>query len=104
MINLLVWIYRLLEGWQKEVARAAGIVCAAVALVDYVNSLWTDLFARCDALISDATGGAIDFSVMGLANACFPLDSMLSMLVAYGTLRLLCAAIRIIKSFVPTIA
>lgn len=104
MINIIIWIYRLLQGWQKEVARAAGVVVVLVSLIDYVNALWADLFARCDGLIAEATGGAIDFSVMGLANACFPLDTMLSLLVSYASVRLICAIIRIIKSFIPTIA
>lgn len=93
-----------MKGWDAEVARLSGLVLAGLALVKYVNDLWANLFARIDALVVQASGGAVDFSPMSLANYVLPLDVMLTLLAAYALLKVECAVIRIIKAFVPSIA
>jgi len=75
-----------------------------VAVVDYVNSLWAELFAKIDALVMPVLGEGANFSALGFVNYVFPLDTVLTMVLAYGALRLVCAGIRIIKSFIPSIA
>lgn len=103
MKTILTAIYNLFAGMSPAVRVFLGIGSIAIAVNHYVNSLWMDLFGRIDAMAASSTGMA-DFSPLGLVNYVFPLDTMLSFVIAYGTLRTVCASIRIVKSFIPTIS
>ncbi len=48
--------------------------------------------------------GVADFSPLGLANYIAPIDTLLTLIVVYMSVRLATVSIRIVKSFVPTIA
>lgn len=82
---------------------ALKIATFVIPFIAYTNTLWDGLFARIDGLVQVATGNA-DFSPLGLINYCFPLNVLLDYVIAYAALRTTCAAIRIIKSFVPSVA
>ena len=83
------------------------ILMGAGALVlgfnSVANTLWGQLFAKVDTLAA-GTFGAADFSPCGLLNYVFPLDTLCTLISAYAAVVLVCAAIRIIKSFIPSIA
>lgn len=51
-----------------------------------------------------AMGVTADFTALAFVNYLFPFDTLCEFLIAYAVLRLACAAFRITKSFVPTIA
>ncbi|MBI2510513.1 MAG: hypothetical protein HYV96_00920 [Opitutae bacterium] len=104
MIAALNWIMTFLRN-TNPVVTSVFVGASAVGTVwQLFSSLWPTLFARIDALTVNATGGALSFQPCGLINAIFPLAELLNFLVAYGALRLAAAGIRIVKSFVPTIA
>lgn len=49
-------------------------------------------------------GGAADFSVLSVANYLLPLNQLLGYIASYVSLLLVCAAIRIVKSWIPTVS
>lgn len=104
MIAALNWIMTFLKNTNPIVASLFASSTAVITVWRLFSHLWPQLFARIDALAVTATGGSLSFAPCALLNAVFPLSELLNLLVAYGALRLACAAIRIIKSFVPTIA
>lgn len=82
-------------------ATGTGVV---ISVWEFGKLMWADLFARIDALVVPSTSGTADFSPLGLANYVFPLDTMLTYLGLLMGLKVVCVAIRIIKSFVPTVS
>lgn len=96
-------IYNMVASMSPGFRVFMGVGSVALAINNYINELWAELFARVDAMAVGATGMA-DFSPLGMVNYIFPLDTVLTFLTAYATLRAACAAIRVVKSFIPTIS
>lgn len=103
MRTILTVIYNLLASMHPALRVGLGVGSILIAFLQYINALWADLFARVDALAVGSTGVA-DFSPLGFVNYVFPLDTVLTFCTSYCALRLVCAAIRIVKSFIPTIS
>jgi hypothetical protein len=103
MKTLLTYTYALLKSFSPTTTLMFGALTALLAVNTYFNQLWASLFSRIDAIVVPS-GGSIDFSPLGLINYVFPLDTGFTLLSAYGSLYVLCAGVRIIKSFVPTIS
>lgn len=98
-------IYEILKMNQEWLGVVLGPLAAVVTMIfGYMTVLWNEMFARIDALILQASVGPLDFSPLSFLNYIFPIDDVLTCLTAYAALRVLCAAIRIIKSFIPTIS
>lgn len=89
-----------LNTWQRTGLTVAAMIFTGVGSI---NFLWGRLFAYVDAIVGRAAGTS-DFSGLSFINYVVPLDTMCDLLVWYAGLRLACAAVRIIKSFIPTIA
>jgi hypothetical protein len=65
------------------------------------NALWSHVFGKLDALIVPGSQGAANFQPCSFINHLFPLDTMLTLIIAYGGVRLACAGIRMIKAWIP---
>ena len=103
MRTLLTAIYALMSSASPFFRYGLGMLTVALAVLQYFNGLWAALFAKTDTMVA-GTAGTADFSALGLINYVFPLDTVCTFISAYAGVRLLCATIRIIKSFIPTIA
>jgi len=101
--KLLTLMYNLVAQMNPSVRAILFFGSLLTTGLTYLNEVWGELFQRIDGLAAAAAGTA-DFSPLSLVNYCVPLDVMLDMIVAYGVLRLACAGIRIIKSFIPTVS
>ncbi|MBK8583394.1 MAG: hypothetical protein IPL86_16760 [Flavobacteriales bacterium] len=104
MTDVFIWIYRVLEGIYKKAPWLLGPAAGIASMLGIGQGLWSQLFARIDSLVVPAMGGAVNFAPLSLVNYLFPLDTICELLVIYGGLRIVCAGIRVIKSFIPTIA
>ena len=104
MKTIITALYNLIAGMNPAVRAILAGGSLLLALNSYVNSLWAGLFSRVDQLVKPSISFAGDISPLALANYVFPLDTTLSLISAYGVLTVLCASIRIVKSFIPTIA
>ena len=106
MINLIRFLPRIF-GALKSLGPTAKAVLGAATLFagffTYFNDLWSDLFTKIDALVVPA-GAAADFSPLSMANYYFPLDTVCTYIASYLTFIAACTVIRVIKSFIPTVA
>jgi len=103
MKTILTAIYNAFYSLNPAVKVFLGIGSMLLAFLNFINELWADLFGRLDSLTHGAFGVA-NFAPLGLVNYIFPLDTVLTFIVSYATLRGVCASIRIVKSFVPTVS
>lgn len=97
---------KLLEYGGKNIvvfSQIGALLAVVVAVLKLLNELWLDLFARLDSLTVGAFGTA-DFSPCSFINYIFPLDDVLNAITIYAALRIACAGVRIVKSFIPTIS
>lgn len=103
MKTLLTAIYNLLASSNPVLYSALGVFTLILTLNSYVNEMWSSAFAKIDTL-SVNVSSSVNFSPLGLIDYCFPLSEMLTLMVTYGGIRVLCAGIRIIKSWIPTVS
>jgi uncharacterized membrane protein len=104
MKQALTFIFNLFSSMTPAVRTVLAVGTVAITINDFFNVLWAQLFAKIDALSSGVTGTNADFSACGFLNYVFPLDTVCTLMSAYAVLTLSCATIRIIKSFIPSIA
>lgn len=104
MIANLAQVYLIIKAFWERAPWLWGALVTLSSIYALANELWASLFARIDALIMPAVGASANFAPLSLVNYVFPLDTVLQLIVAYAGLRAACAVIRIIKSFVPTVA
>jgi len=81
---------------------AGGIT--ALTFFTWLNSQMQLLITKVDALTVGSFAGTLNISPMGLLNTFIPLAETLTFFAAYLTVLGLCAVVRIVKSFVPTVA
>lgn len=101
---LLSALYNLCKSMSPVTRAALGAGTVFLSLNSYFNELWSALFSKIDAIVVPPMGGNPGVQALGFVNYCFPLDTLCTYLAAYMTLRSAMVAIRIIKSFVPSIA
>lgn len=94
----------LLSSLNPLIVAAITAATAAVSAVNFANDLWQQLFAHLDALVKPSVAGTVDFSPFTLCNYFFPLDTLCTLTTTFAALYVSASAIRIIKSFIPTIA
>lgn len=104
IIQLVNWIITFLKNTNPLVVSLFTAVTALVTVWNLFTTMWASMFAKIDAMVVGAAGGSLSFSPLGLIDYIFPLTEMLNFIVAYAGIRLACASVRIVKSFVPTIA
>lgn len=104
MLNVLSKIYKWLEGWGPIAKVSLVALGAIIAIIKFFNGVWASAFDKIDSLVVASTPSSIgSFEPMGLANYVFPLDTLLNLFASYLVARVACYAIRIIKSWIPTI-
>jgi hypothetical protein len=96
-------IYALCVAFSNSISKGGGIFAVLIGVWGFGKGLISELIVKMDALAVGATGNA-DFTPLGFVNYIFPLDTLLSHVAILSALVLASALVRIIKSFVPTIA
>jgi hypothetical protein len=103
LTNMVKMVYTLLWSVNPSIKLAVAFGSLILGVNTYAKEMWDALFARIDALAVGVVQG-LDLSPLATMNYFLPLDLICSYLVAYLALRLACVAIRVIKSFIPTVA
>lgn len=103
MKQVLNFIFNAIGSMSPAVRAVLGIGSVALAINAYANQLWAELFLKVDTLAA-GTFGEVNLSPCAFINYVFPLDTACTLLSAYAALVAICATIRIIKSFIPSIA
>jgi len=70
----------------------------------WINNHIAALMDKLDLLAQTSFSGTLNISPLGFVNTFVPLNEALTFFSAYLAVLTLCATIRIIKSFVPTVA
>ena len=104
MKTLLTALYNMIATLHPAVKFVVGASSILLAFNSYMNAMWAKVFVKVDAMAAVAVGASADFSPLGFINYVVPLDTILNFLAGYATLRLVCAGIRMIKSFIPLIS
>ena len=104
IVQLVNWIITFLKNTNPLVVTGFTVTTALVTVWNLFTTMWGSLFAKIDAMVVGASSGSLSFSPLGLIDYIFPMTELLNFIVAYAGIRLACASVRIVKSFVPTIA
>lgn len=80
-----------------------AVIATLGPLFEQARAFWTTLFDKIDQLAVTSFGDA-SFQPLGFANYLLPLDWLCTQLVIWFGVYALCAVIRIIKSFIPTVS
>lgn len=80
-----------------------ALIALVVPMFTVGLAMWDGLFARIDQ-IAVASTGQMEFRPFGFANHVLPLAEFCTALLGWAALYVLCNTIRIIKSFIPTVA
>lgn len=104
MVNYLKALYDTLVSMDPAVAGAIFVFTFLISVFHYVNAMWETLLAKMAALVLTADTASMAIDGMSWFNYAFPLTEFFTFAsgcaLAYAT----AATIRIIKSFIPTIA
>jgi len=98
---------RLLAAFANPFANVGSLVTLVLAIFAKASGLLDALIVRMDTMISvmgNLAGGGADFRPLSFVNFVFPFSEFLGLLVGYLALLAVSVVIRIIKSFIPTIA
>lgn len=80
-------------------------VCSfLMSVFEYVNSMWSELLAKMAGLVLSPPTAALAIDGMAWFNYAFPLTEFFTFATAFAAAVATAAGIRIIKSFIPTVA
>jgi len=86
------------------VTLGGGVFTFALALFNFFNAMWAQLIARLASVTMPADTGATVLSGFEFINYVFPLSELFTFCTAFMALYVICAAIRMVKAFIPTIS
>jgi len=104
MKTILTAIYSLLASLNPAIGGLLVAVPTVVGFFTFVHSQVVELMTRIDTMPTITSGGAISFSPLGLVDHFFPLSETITLFTAWLGVLLIASGIRIVKSFVPTLA
>lgn len=104
MIKLLEKIASICASWGPVGTSIAFCIGVLISAITFFNDLWNNLFAKIDAMITPNLPSGFDLSPLALMNYIVPFDTMLTYTTALFGLYVVCVIIRIVKSFIPTVA
>lgn len=76
----------------------------AAGMFRFFNALWAELLLKLVTVTLPPATAASVMSGFEFANYVFPVSELFTFCTSFMTLYLVCAAVRMIKSFIPTIS
>lgn len=104
MIKTLQAILGSLIALNPVVTGLTAAVTFAIGLMQFFNGLWGTLIAKIAALTLPASTATLVVDGLSFANYVFPVTEFFAFFSLYCAAYVATAAIRIIKSFIPTVA
>jgi hypothetical protein len=104
MTKILTAILESIKLTNPLVTLAGAVLTGALAIFNFFNTIWGQLLAKLTAVTLPTAGAASVMSGFEFVNYVFPLTELFTFCSAFMTLYLICAAVRMIKSFLPTIS
>jgi len=75
-----------------------------ITVFTWINTQIATYIAKLDLLIVTSFGGTLNIAPIGLLNTFIPLTEAIAYFGAFLAVLGTCAAVRIVKSFIPTVA
>jgi hypothetical protein len=97
-------IFSLLSGLNPVITAMVTVIVTVTGFFTWINSQWTVLLAKMDMMTQANFAGVLSLSPIGLINTFFPLSETLTFFSAWLGLVVVASTIRIVKSFIPTVA
>ena len=104
MTKILTLILTGIQSFTNPLSLVITIATLGIGLLKFINTMWAALFAKIVALTLPTAVVPSVLSGLGFADYVFPVHELFTFGVAYCAFYAACALIRIIKSFVPTVA
>jgi len=104
MKTLLTALFTFFSGMNPVFVSVFSVAVSAYSVFQWINSQMVLLIQKIDTLTVSSFTGTLSVSPFGLLNTFTPLSEAMSYFSAWVTLLGICATIRIVKSFVPTVA
>jgi hypothetical protein len=101
---VLTWLWAFASGLNPLFVAVASTVTTLTAGFVYINAKMVLLVAKIDLVAHQSFAGSLNIAPLGFLNTFVPVTETMTFLSAYIALLGACAVVRIIKSFVPTIA
>jgi len=104
MIKLLQKVIEVLVSWGPIGTSIAFVLGLFVSGMTYLNGLWDEVFLLVDNVLIPNFPAVYDFGPLTFANYIVPVDTTLNYCAGLFILKIACVAIRIIKSWIPTVS
>jgi len=75
-----------------------------LAVINFTNDMWSQLIAKMATIAMPGAIAAPVLEGLGFINYFFPVVELFTFVTAYCAVYGVCALVRIIKSFIPTVA
>lgn len=103
IVSSVGYIARFLGLFNNPATSTGAILALLVPVFSTARALWSQLFQYMDQL-AVTTFGNVEFQPLGFANYLLPLDWFCTQLAVWFGVYVLTSIIRIVKSFIPTVA
>lgn len=104
MIKILARLLEWFVALNPTVTKGSLVVGTTWLLYVWVNDQWLRMIDYIDAVVVPSYGGSLSIAPLGLLDTFIPLHETLTFFTAWLALLAVCAAVRIVKSFIPTVA
>lgn len=104
MKTLLSAIFALFTSLNPAFAVVAVTACSFLVGFQWLNSQWTVLLNKLDLLVAPSALGVLNVQPLGFLNTFAPITETLTMFTLWLAVLFTCIIIRVIKSFIPTVA
>jgi len=104
MKTLLSAIFTFLSNMNPVVASLFAAVTTAYSAFSWLNSQMSLLISQMDTLAQANFSGTLNVSPFGLCNTFIPLQEAMTLFAAWVSVLVICATIRIVKAWVPTVS
>lgn len=103
IMSYVVVAWKFFRLFTNPVSGGFALLTLAFTIFSNAKALWVDMFTKMDQIAAGSIG-SVDFQPLGFANYLLPLDELLTHLVGWAGVWVLCNIVRIIKSFIPTVS
>lgn len=103
-VDALIKIGQIVVKFAHPIARMSAFITMCAGIYTGASGLIDQMIIAIDGLVVSTGGGVADFRPLAFANFVFPLTETIALLLGWLALYLTAATVRIIKSFIPTVA
>lgn len=104
MKTLLTAIFNFMSSVNPLFTCIALVGVSVVSFFNWINTEWTAMLTKLDAVVQPTFAGTLSISPLGFLDTFIPLHETLTFFTIWLGILATAGAVRIVKSFVPTVA